>query len=219
MVYTVVGGNYEMTKKEELIKKINNAFQDVKLEDGIGLWEAQGHDDRLTANECIVLRKKDEKNDWNNIPIIDLYKCSSSLSFFDSKGLRFHMPIFLLFALDLFEKVEDELHRKGLVDSCLAPDIEFHLLSGLRDLNAKDEMGKRMRKYDNERFSLFNISQIECIIGFLKFRMNEMEEYYNSTYAKELGTSPSAVKYDKYYFQLEKGIEYWKEKATTANTE
>ncbi|MCB0745718.1 MAG: hypothetical protein KDC67_17575, partial [Ignavibacteriae bacterium] len=90
--------------------------------------------------------------------------------------------------------------------------------SGLRYLKSKDEMGKSMREYDNERFSLFNSSQIGCIIEFLKFRMKEKEGYYDSEYAKKCGTSPSAVKYDKDYIQLEKGIEYWKEKLTTANT-
>ena len=206
-----------MTKKEELTKKIFDVFKDVKLDDGIGLWEAQGHDDRLTFKECKALRKKDEKNDWNNIPVIDLYKCSSSLSFFDAKGLRFHLPIFLLLALDSFEIEENELRRKGLLDSHLAPDIEFHLLCGLRYINAKDENGKRMREYDKERFSLFNVSQLECIIEFLNFRMIEMEEYYNNTYARQLGTNPSAVKYDKDYIQLEKGVDHWSEKKTAAS--
>lgn len=202
-----------MIKKEELIKKINDAFQDVKLEDGIGLWEAQGHDDRLTTNEVIALRKKDEKEDWRKIPVIDLYKCSSSLSFFDAKGMRFHMPIFLLFALGLFKKEQNELSSKGLIQSYSVPDVEFHLLSGLRYLNSKDEAGKRMRMYHNERFSLFNTSQIRCIIEFLKFRMKEKEGYYKSEYAKKLGTSPSAVKFDKDYIQLEKGVKFWIEKA------
>lgn len=31
---------------------IYQAFEGVKFEDGIGLWEGQGHDDRLTSEEC-----------------------------------------------------------------------------------------------------------------------------------------------------------------------
>ena len=136
----------EMTKKEQLIQDINEAFRGVKLEDGIGLWEGQGLDDYATNVECRKLREQDEKDDWRKIPVIDLYKCSSSLSFFDAKGMRFHMPIFLLFALDLFEKEEDDLHSKGFVKSYSVPDVEFHLLSGLRYLNSKDEAGKRMKE-------------------------------------------------------------------------
>jgi len=206
-----------MTNRDQLIKKIKKAFQGVNLEDGIGLWEGQGHDDRLTIEECKKLRRKDEKKDWNKISVIDIYKCSSSLSFFDAKGLRFHMPIFMLFALDLFEKEEDELDKKGLIESCSAPDVAFHLLSVLSYLNSIDEMGKRMCAYDNERFSLFNIAQLECFVAFLKFRLNEIVEYYTSSYAKELGATPSAVKYDEDYIRLEKGIEYWPKRITTAN--
>jgi len=204
--------------KEQLIIKIRKAFKDVNLEEGIGLWEGQGHDDRLTIEECRKLRMKDEKEDWSKIPIIDLYKCSSSLSFFDAKGMRFHIPIFLLFALDVFEKEKDKLLEQEFTEYYFAPDIDFHLLAGLRYLNDKSDMGKSMWEYDRERFSLITTEQTKCIIGFLKYRMREMEEYYERTYAKELGTSPSAVNYNKDYIQLQKGIEYWENKVATANT-
>ncbi|WP_378174092.1 DUF6714 family protein [Aquimarina sp. SS2-1] len=195
--------------KEKLINKINQAFKSVQLEEGIGLWEAQGHDDRLTAKECRELRKKDEKEDWSKIQIIDLYTCSSSLSFFDAKGMRFHTPMFLLLALNVFEKEEKELNKKGSIQSCLEPDIEFHLLSGLAYLKSDNEI---MKNYSEEQFSLFNVPQIECIVEFLKYRMKEMEEHYSNKYAKELGTNPDAVIYDKDYIQLKDGVNYWAKK-------
>jgi hypothetical protein len=41
-------------------------------------------------------RKKDEKDDWKNITSEALNSCSSSLSFFDAEGMRFHLPAFLI---------------------------------------------------------------------------------------------------------------------------
>ena len=48
--------------KEELIKEIYDAFKGVRLEDGIGLWEAQGLDDYADPKTMAELRKKDERN-------------------------------------------------------------------------------------------------------------------------------------------------------------
>ena len=61
-----------MTNRELLIQQINDAFQNVRLEDGIGLWEAQGLDDRLTSKECKKLRVKKKKN-WKNRRQINLH--------------------------------------------------------------------------------------------------------------------------------------------------
>jgi len=113
-----------MIGKEQLIVIIRNAFQNVKLEDGIGLWEAQGHDDRLSDFECKKLRRKDEVDDWKNIAIENMYICSSSLSFFDAKGLRFHMPKYLLLALNECQPEEEELKQKGIISLGDTPDIE-----------------------------------------------------------------------------------------------
>lgn len=178
--------------KEALIHKIYEAFRDVKLENGVGLWEAQGHDDRLSAEKCAELREKDEKEDWKKIPIMDLYKCSSSLSFFDAEGLRFHLPIFLLLDLDHFEKEEDELHSEGLVVSCSVPDIVFHLLLGLRYVDPKNSVERGIREHYNERFSLLTNPQIECMVEFLRIRMKEIEEHYNSKYVEQLRNKPSS---------------------------
>ena len=205
-----------MIHKKLLIDKINIAFRGVKLEDGIGLWEAQGHDDRLSLEECKKLRSKDEKENWNKIPLIDLYKCSSSLSFFDAKGMRFHMPKFLLFYLDVFEKEEDELFEQGLTKNCSAPDILFSITAVLKYLNDNSDMGKRMRKYNKERFSLINTEQIECLILFIEYRKKEIVDYYDNPNTK--GKSPSGVKFDEGYIEMEKGIEFWKVRKTSANT-
>ena len=84
---------------DELIAEIIEAFQGVTLGDGVGLWEGQGLDDYEDAATCAKYRQKDEKDDWLAIPSDDLFRCNSSLSFFDAKGMRFHLPAYLISAL------------------------------------------------------------------------------------------------------------------------
>jgi hypothetical protein len=67
--------------KSELIQQINDVFKDVRLENGVGLWQAQGIDDYADDNTMKKLREKDEKNNWQNLPYKDLAYCNSSLSF------------------------------------------------------------------------------------------------------------------------------------------
>ena len=204
-------------ERELLINKINTAFKGVKLEDGIGLWEAQGHDDRLSPEECKQLRLKDEKKDWNNIPVIDLYKCSSSLSFFDAKGMRFYLPKFLLFELDVYENEENALSEQGLTNHCMAPDIVFHITSIVRYLNAPNASNKRMIEYCENRFSLINFQQTECLIDLIAYRKSELENYYDNR--NTFGKSSPEIKNDEYYVELETAIEYWKNRQSTMNNE
>ena len=79
-----------------LIETVRAAFKGVALEDGIGLFEAQGLDDYKTSAECRKLRQQDEKHRWEEISVADLNSCYSSLCFCDAKGMRFHLPAFLL---------------------------------------------------------------------------------------------------------------------------
>jgi len=136
--------------KEELIAKIRNAFEYVKLEDGVGLWEGQGIDDYADKKTIIELRNKDERNNWDNIPYKDLVYCQSSLSFFDAKGMRFCLPKFLIFDL-----LEEELCEK----EGNPPDVTFTLGHKLNEEHQKN------------RFSLFDNKQIECIIDYLEYKL------------------------------------------------
>jgi hypothetical protein len=84
------------TNKDHLILQITTAFNNVKLEDGIGLSEANAIDDykdEAFKNEC---KKNDEKLKWSAIPSTELNEYYNSLSFFDSKGMRFHLPAFMI---------------------------------------------------------------------------------------------------------------------------
>jgi len=171
-------------KKQKLIKQIENVFKNVRLEDGIGLWEAQGLDDYLSKEECKKLREKDEKDDWHNITVLNMYQCSSSLSFFDAKGMRFHLPQFMLLYMDVFEQEEDTLEKEGKLKNCFCPDVFFSLTFKMKS------------EFSKNRFSLLNKGQIQCIIDFLYFVLNKKTEAY---------------KQEERYFNIENNLQETKE--------
>jgi hypothetical protein len=99
-----------------VIQKISTAFADVRLEDGIGLAEAQAIDDYQDAWTQAESRKLDEKEDWRRISREQLLRSTSSLSFFDAKGMRFHLPAFLIAELQVFEYLGCVFHLVELDD-------------------------------------------------------------------------------------------------------
>lgn len=90
---------YNRTVNEALCQEISEAFRDVKLGGGTGLFEAQGRDDYESAKECAEHRACDEKEDWARLRDEDLNDCNSYFGFANAEGTRFHLPAFLL--LDL----------------------------------------------------------------------------------------------------------------------
>ncbi len=82
--------------KEKLISEINEVFKDVALEDGIGLSEADAIDSYSDIKFRAECRQNDEKHNWNSIPSNVLNKYNNSLSFFDAKGMRFHLQAFMI---------------------------------------------------------------------------------------------------------------------------
>ncbi len=79
-----------------LILQINSAFKGVELDGGIGLSEATAIDDykdQQFRDECKI---NDEKFHWDQISSSLLNEHYTSLSFFDAKGMRFHLPAFMI---------------------------------------------------------------------------------------------------------------------------
>ena len=100
--------------KEIIIKEIEKAFLNVKLGDGIGLWEAQAIDDYEKKEVQKKKRKLDEKDNWSLISHDELQKCHSSLSFFDANGMRFHLPAFIIGSLN--KDIEDPVFHLTHLD-------------------------------------------------------------------------------------------------------
>lgn len=100
--------------KALVIESIRKAFCNVKLGDGIGLWEARAVDDYQSEDVQRKKREMDEKEDWSSFTPDVLQKCHSSLSFFDANGMRFHLPAFIIESLK--GEVDDPVFHLTLLD-------------------------------------------------------------------------------------------------------
>ena len=97
----------DMTK-EEIMDEIFGAFRDTKLEDGIGIYEADCIDDYLKpdSEEYFRWKKLDERNDWTKLLPVFLNRegvprfSNSCWIFMDAKGKRFVLPCFLIQELE-----------------------------------------------------------------------------------------------------------------------
>jgi hypothetical protein len=81
---------------QDIIREICSAFEGVKLGNGVGLFEGQALDGYASPEVQAVARARDEMTDWNRLSVAHLNECSSSLSFFDAEGMRFHLPAFII---------------------------------------------------------------------------------------------------------------------------
>jgi len=107
-----------------LEQEIRNAFASVVLEDGVGLTEGLEIDSYASAEDRAAARANDEKLDWSSIPPELLNGAATSLSFFDAKGMRFHLPAYLIADLQgsLDQDIRFHLNTRGL-------DGRFSMLS------------------------------------------------------------------------------------------
>ena len=176
--------------KAQLIGEIYKAFERVTLEDGVGLWEANALDFQLQGDEYKKLKAKDERCDWQIIPILWLYECSSSLSFFDPKGVRFHLGLYLLFALDIFMDEEDTFHEDKEFNLS-PPELEFALTYKLHS------------EYSIKRFSLLNNTQIQCVVYFLEYLLSEKKEILDK------GKITKSSRLEEYCKEIEDAIAVW----------
>ncbi|HBY85596.1 MAG TPA: hypothetical protein DEO86_06950 [Colwellia sp.] len=124
---------------EYIKSEIITAFKDVKLKDGIGLWEAQAIDDYENNDAQVIARNKDIKDNWLLLSNEDLFHCDSSLSYFDAQGMLFHIPAFILAELNGKLNIGPILPLTSLAIS--NPDI----------------------------FKLLNVNQKRCVVMFLEW--------------------------------------------------
>ena len=101
---SVITEQIELAKRGQVLQELKiatiEAFAGVTLGNGVGLLQAQGMDDYADEKTCAAYRERDEKHDWRAIGLEGLNRYSSSLSFFDEEGMRFHLPAFLVAAID-----------------------------------------------------------------------------------------------------------------------
>ena len=135
---------------DSLCELVREAFANVELGEGIGLFEGRAIDDYETAELRYQHRNKDEKQSWERIQSKHLEACSSSLSFFDALGMRFHLPAFI---------IADLQGKYGM-------GMEF-TLTYLTDESCR-------------KFELLNLKQRQVIIEYLQFiRKNPESKFHH----------------------------------------
>ena len=92
-------------KKSTLIQEIETVFKDVRLNDGIGVFEAEELDACSSDKKLEQARKKDRSwwKDWHYIEDKYLAYYSSSMSFMDAQGIKWALPAYMIFALNNYE--------------------------------------------------------------------------------------------------------------------
>ena len=90
-------------KVKQLLSLISDAFKGVQLEDGVSLHKTIYIDNYgdITEEEARAI-EKDERHDWQKLvddPELLNVHGIGGISFFDAKGLRFHLPAYLTVAI------------------------------------------------------------------------------------------------------------------------
>ncbi|MFN3167983.1 MAG: DUF6714 family protein [Phycisphaeraceae bacterium] len=116
-----------------LKRVIHDAFDGVRLGNGVGLWEGQAIDDYTTGALRQQARDRDEKAIWSTITADDLNRCASSLSFTDAEGMRFLLPAYML------------LEVNGLDET---GSLIFHLTKNCGDTFSALDQAQRDAVYD-----------------------------------------------------------------------
>ncbi|MFC3562035.1 DUF6714 family protein [Pedobacter jamesrossensis] len=119
---------------------------------------------------------------------IDLFTCSSSLSFFDAKGMGFCRPKFLIFDISSQQIYEEQ--------KIYSPDVIFPISRNLID------------EYHKIRFSLFNNKQIQYIIHFLEFGLDEIIAKHKE-YSANYGSIIDSLYSDNIFLELNSAIQEW----------
>jgi hypothetical protein len=98
-LWTISQWEHWLTKNEELeaaIRRVEQAFESTRLDQGIGLREANAMDDYANYFERKVQRQHDEHTCWRKISIDSLNKYHVAWCYFDASGVLFHLPAYLI---------------------------------------------------------------------------------------------------------------------------
>ena len=110
----------ENLRRYEIIKQqIFKAFADVKLNEGIGFYEAGAMDDRLSPDDPSYIEEKerDERDDWRKVfadlEVIENFD-KNRHCFMDAKGLYFFLPVIMLLCDSV---AQDSVFRHGVINN------------------------------------------------------------------------------------------------------
>jgi hypothetical protein len=146
--------------KEHILKVIEDAFQGVKLENGVSLHETIVIDNYGSDKERKAARKQDEKEKWQNLiqdPELVEVSGIGGLSFYDAIGLRFHLPAYMSYVV----------HDRDV-------DIADYLIFQLTHLE----------EYNLQRFAVLNKTQKKAVAEFLYYIRHHTYDDFEFSYEK-----------------------------------
>ncbi|WP_371748004.1 DUF6714 family protein [Hahella aquimaris] len=155
-------------RKKNALRRINSAFSNITLEDGISLRETVEIDHYRTVPKSSKARDQDEVNDWRKLldsTVIQELCWIGGIHFFDPKGFKFHIPAYLSLAIrqrlngDIFQslisclvnpgeyrqdgfELFDDVQRKAIFEAIMfLHDFEFYPLDEQEMAGAKRHWG------------------------------------------------------------------------------
>ena len=138
------GDSDEKVQADILIERIQDAFKDVALEDGITIHEADLEGVYRDDSVRVAARAKDPETSWQEVPDSKIYY-HTSLNFFDIKGWRFYLPAYMIWSLKNWRTTDS-----------LSSDSTIWALKD-RGFGSK-----------SERFSALNEEQSKVVLAFLQ---------------------------------------------------
>jgi hypothetical protein len=129
--------------RRALLDLIRTAFQEVALDGGVTLREADVIDSYGSPEERAAARALDFKGAWWAIPVDDLVRYTSVFIFMDDRGIRYYLPRYM---------------TQGVQDS----DTELGVFAWLT-LEALESLQRF------ERLPEFSVEQCRAILAFVEF--------------------------------------------------
>jgi hypothetical protein len=136
-------GKLKQQHKNAVIASIRNAFEDVRLGDGVSLHQARALDDWEPAARALTARENDREMNWYDLAEEKLRHFSDVFPFLDLRGWSFYIPAFMIWIL----KHEDDT----------AGDDRGLDYSAVFSLTERDSGSE-----------LLTVSQREAVIAFLQ---------------------------------------------------
>ena len=167
-------------KRDELIERIQAAWEGVTIEDGTTIdeafyidFETFSGDPDFEAN-CDRIRSQSQTSSWRDIDIFQEDPTGGAISFFDALGFRYHLPCYLV--MDLFHLLPTDPCRidgAGLGGQLLS---EFEPGAPRSPFNDRDRPASFWAtvgyeyvydRYRLERFNLLTPDQRRCVAEYL----------------------------------------------------
>lgn len=147
----------------DLREQIEAAFGAVTLGNGLSLHQAQVIDGGGSPEEVRQARRKGHVERWQEIPDSGVEEFHYALTYMDPDGLRFHMPRFILYALE----------HPG----CDDPAVDSAVYSC--------DLGEELHDEVLSQFNSMDRKQMTVIARFLDFIAHSRDEDYDTLVAAE----------------------------------